>query len=114
MLPLSSIRDDQADMGAEISEIRGRRARVPESFLRTLARGHSPGVFDQLRSIFEVHRIDMLPFSAPDESVVFKQLDQLTGNILIAVRRCRQAGPPPIAADPRIQIDGGSVSVHAQ
>src|SRR5215469_343502 len=65
--------------------------------------------------IFEVHRVEVRPASAPDEAVALKYLHDLRWNAVNVGRKlgCTSAVPQPVVPEFGVDIDRGTPRVHA-
>src|SRR5580698_6001381 len=82
------------------------------------AYGAASSAGQQLRPVFKVHGIEVVPFAAPDEAVLLEDRDDLLRHA-VAIRD-RQATrfvvrlPEPVIGISGVEIDGDAVAVWAR
>jgi len=61
-----------------------------------------------------MHRIIVIPFTAPNESVIFEYLDDFLGHAILIGDLAGVRLPEPIIGESQIEVDGNAVRVRAR
>src|SRR5262245_61577541 len=65
----------------------------------------------QLRAIFEVHGVVVIPGAAPDEAVLLEDAHDRDGNAVAPARRLARR-PAPVVRVSRVDVDRHAIGMH--
>src|SRR6516162_6044980 len=66
---------------------------------------------DDLRPIFEMHGVVVMPLAAPDEAMLLENIDDLPGNLVLVGKAAIGVGPRPC---PIVRVRAGNIDRNAE